>query len=118
MLDASAGASDRNAGSSVVGRCSPTSPSRSTAPNQISAQALAQAHPWPLHQSTTLLLKTADFVAESHLARFVLSVVRDEVDLCKITCTYGSELGQPPFNPIMMTGTLFFVSKINAIIFA
>jgi hypothetical protein len=44
--------------------------------------------------------------------------VRDEVDLCKITCTYGSELGQPPFNPIMMTGTLFFVSKINAIIFA
>jgi hypothetical protein len=32
----------------------------------------------------------------------VLSVVRDEVDLGKITGSYGSELGQPPFNPIMI----------------
>ena len=52
MLAASAGASALNTGSSVVGRCSPTSPSRSTAPNQISAQALAQIQSWPPHQST------------------------------------------------------------------
>jgi hypothetical protein len=35
--------------------------------------------------------------------RFVLSVVWDEVDFGKITGTYRSELGQPPFNPIMLT---------------
>jgi transposase len=45
------------------------------------------------------------FRCESH---FVLSVVRDEVDLGKITPTYGSELGQPPFNPIMMTALLLY----------
>jgi hypothetical protein len=44
----------------------------------------------------------ADFVGESHLARFVLSVVQGEIDLAEITGTYGSERGQPPFNPIMM----------------
>ena len=32
----------------------------------------------------------ADFVAESHLARFVLSVVQEEIDLSKITGIYGS----------------------------
>jgi hypothetical protein len=48
----------------------------------------------------------ADFVGESHLARFVLSVVRDEIDLSQITGTYGSERGQPPFDPAMMTAHL------------
>ena len=52
--------------------------------------------------------KIEEPLAESHLARFVLRVVRDEVDLGKITCTYGSELGQPPFNPIMMTALLLY----------
>ena len=64
--------------------------------------------PWKIEEPLLLPVTVADFVAESHLARFVLSVVRDEVDLCKITCTYGSELGQPPFNPIMMTALLLY----------
>jgi transposase len=49
-----------------------------------------------------------DFVAADHLARFVLSLVRDDVDLAKITGTYGSERGQPPFDPTMMTALLLY----------
>src|SRR5260221_4617202 len=49
-----------------------------------------------------------DFVAADHLARFVLSLVREAVDLARITGTYGSERGQPPFDPIMMTTLLLY----------
>ena len=44
-----------------------------------------------------------DFVGPDHLARFVLSLGREEVDLAKITGTCGSEQGQPPVDPTMMT---------------
>ena len=47
-------------------------------------------------------------VDESQLGRFVLSVVQEEIDLCKITGSYGSERGQPPFNPVMMTALLLY----------
>src|SRR5258708_20123512 len=49
-----------------------------------------------------------DFVGADHLARFVLSLVREAVDLARITGTYGSERGQPPFDPIMMTALLLY----------
>jgi transposase len=64
--------------------------------------------PWKIDEPLLLPVTVADFVSESHLARFVLSVVRDEVDLCKITGSYGSEFGQPPFNPVMMTTLLLY----------
>jgi transposase len=38
----------------------------------------------------------------------VLSLVREAIDLSKITGTYGSERGQPPFDPIMMTVLLLY----------
>jgi hypothetical protein len=41
-----------------------------------------------------------------HLARFVLNLVKEAIDLSKITGTYGSERGQPPFDPTMMTALL------------
>ena len=47
--------------------------------------------PWKIEEPLLLPVTVADFVAERHLARFVLSVVRDEVDLGKIAGTYGSE---------------------------
>ena len=50
--------------------------------------------PWKIEEPLLLPVTVADFVAERHLARFVLSVVRDEVDLGKITGTYGSEHAQ------------------------
>jgi transposase len=49
-----------------------------------------------------------DFVAPGHLARLVLSLVREAIDLSKITGTYGSERGQPPFDPVMMTALLLY----------
>jgi transposase len=49
-----------------------------------------------------------DFVAKDHLARFVLNLVRDDLGLAEITGTYGSERGQPPFDPTMMTVLLLY----------
>ncbi len=64
--------------------------------------------PWKIDEPLLLPLTVADFVCESHLVRFVLSVVRDEIDLSQITGTYGSERGQPPFDPVMMTALLLY----------
>jgi hypothetical protein len=38
----------------------------------------------------------------------VLSLVRDDLGLGEITGTYGSERGQPPFDPTMMTALLLY----------
>jgi len=63
---------------------------------------------WKIDQPFFLPPTAQDFVAKDHLARFVLSLVREEVDLVAITGTYGSERGQPPFDPIMMTALLLY----------
>jgi hypothetical protein len=47
--------------------------------------------PWKIDEALFLPATVHDFVAADHLARFVLSLVRDDVDLAKITGTYGSE---------------------------
>jgi transposase len=64
--------------------------------------------PWKINEPLFLPPTVQDFVAKDHLARFVLSVVMEEVDLAKITGTYGSERGQPPFDPAMMTTLLLY----------
>ena len=64
--------------------------------------------PWKIDEPLLLPTTVADFVDESHLGRFVLSVVQEEIDLCKITGSYGGERGQPPFNPVMMTALLLY----------
>src|SRR6266403_3924415 len=64
--------------------------------------------PWKIDEPLFLPPPVHDFVAADHLARFVLSLVRDDVDLAKITGTYGSERGQPPFDPTMMTALLLY----------
>src|ERR1700720_4021048 len=64
--------------------------------------------PWKIDEPLFLPAKVHDFVAADHLARLVLSLVSDDVDLAKITGTYGSERGQPPFDPIMMTALLLY----------
>src|ERR1700686_3877206 len=58
---------------------------------------------WKIDEPLFLPLMVQDFVAKDHLARFVLSLVRDDIDLAEITGRYGSERGQPPFDPVMMT---------------
>src|SRR3982075_630524 len=63
---------------------------------------------WKIDEPLFLPARVQDFVAEDHLARFVLNLVRDDIDLAEITGTYGSERGQPPFDPTMMTTLLLY----------
>jgi len=63
---------------------------------------------WKIYEPLLLPPMVQDFVAKGHLARFVLNLVRDDIDLAEITGTYGSERGQPPFDPTMMTALLLY----------
>jgi transposase len=63
---------------------------------------------WKIDQPLFLPPSVQDFVAEDHLARFVVRLVRDDLGLAEITGTYGSERGQPPFDPTMMTALLLY----------
>jgi len=63
---------------------------------------------WKIDEPLMLPPTVADFVAKDHLARFVLNLVRDDINLGEITGTYGSERGQPPFDPTMMTALLLY----------
>jgi transposase len=47
-------------------------------------------------------------VAKDHLARFVLNLVVEEIDLEAIERVYRVERGQPPFDPAMMTALLLY----------
>src|SRR6266853_1255817 len=64
--------------------------------------------PWKIDEPLLLPPTVQDFVGADHVARFVLRLVREAVDLARITGTYGSERGQPPFDPIMMTALLLY----------
>src|SRR5271154_7073276 len=63
---------------------------------------------WRIDEPLFLPPMVGDFVAKDHLACFVLSLVRDDLGLGEITGTYGSERGQPPFDPTMMTALLLY----------
>jgi transposase len=63
---------------------------------------------WKIDEPLLLPPMVQDFVAENHLARFVLSVVRNDIDLAAITGSYVGERGQPPFDPVMMTALLLY----------
>jgi hypothetical protein len=43
-----------------------------------------------------------DFVPKDHVSRFIVGLVRESLDLKAITGSYGSGLGQPPFDPRML----------------
>src|SRR6266404_6325060 len=77
--------------------------------NQILPGRMSKTfRPWKIDEPLFLPPTVQDFVGPGHLARFVLGLVREAVDLAKITGTYGSERGQPPFDPIMMTALLLY----------
>ena len=63
---------------------------------------------WNIDQPLLLPLAVQDFVANDHLARFVLGLVVDELDLIEIVAAYSNEKGQPPFDPHMMTALLLY----------
>jgi transposase len=64
--------------------------------------------PWKIDQTQLLPPSIGDFVPEDHLARFVVWLVRESLDLRAITARYGSALGQPPFDPRLMVALLLY----------
>jgi transposase len=64
--------------------------------------------PWKIDQTLLLLPRVEDFVDADHLARFIVALVCDELDLAAITSTYTSSLGQPPFDPRLMVALLLY----------
>ena len=64
--------------------------------------------PWKIDEPQFLPPTAQDFVAKEHLARFMVSLVTEELDLTEITASYLGEKGQPPFHPAMMTALLLY----------
>ena len=68
---------------------------RRSASQILSVRMSKTFRPWKIDEPLLLGPTVADFVAADHLARFVLNLVRDDIDLAEITGMYGSERGQP-----------------------
>jgi len=49
-----------------------------------------------------------DFVAADDLVRFIVNLVREELDLSEILSEYQEERGYPPYHPVMMTALLLY----------
>src|SRR6201997_3578967 len=64
--------------------------------------------PWTIDQPLLLPPSVQDFVGDDHLARFVLALVLEHLDLSEIEAAYTGERGQPPFDPAMMTALLLY----------
>src|SRR5579864_3749358 len=62
--------------------------------------------PWKIDETHLLPPSVQDYVAEGHLSRLIVSLVRESLDLSEIAGRYTSGLGQPPFGPAMMTAML------------
>jgi transposase len=61
---------------------------------------------WKIDEAQLLPPSVQDYVPEDHLSRLLVSLVRESLDLSGITGSYTSGLGQPPFDPRMMTALL------------
>ena len=64
--------------------------------------------PWLVDQPQLLPPSVMEFVPGGHVAHFVRTLVRDELDLSAILAAYGEERGYPPYHPVMMTALLLY----------
>ena len=64
--------------------------------------------PWKIDEPMLLPARVQEFVDKDHLARFVLYLVVEEIDLEDIERAYRVDRGQPPFDPAMMTALLLY----------
>lgn len=62
--------------------------------------------PWKIDEAQLLPPSVQDYVPEDHLSRLVVALVRESLDLSAIVGSYRSGLGQPPFDPRLMTALL------------
>ena len=65
-----------------------------------------QFRPWKIDDLQLLPPSVQDYVPADHLSRLIVSLVRESLDLSEIVGSYPSGLGQPPFDPRLMTGLL------------
>jgi transposase len=65
-----------------------------------------QFRPWKIDDVQLLPPSVQDYVPEDHVSRLIVSLVRESLDLSAITGSYTSGLGQPPFDPRLMTALL------------
>ncbi len=65
-----------------------------------------QFRPWKIDDVQLLPPSVQDYVPADHLSRLIVSLVRESLDLSEIVGSYPSGLGQPPFDPRLMTGLL------------
>jgi len=61
---------------------------------------------WKIDEVQLLPASVQDYVASDHLSRLIVSLVRESLDLSAIASSYSSGLGQPPFDPRLMTALL------------
>jgi hypothetical protein len=59
--------------------------------------------PWRIDEAQLLPPSVQDYVPKGHLSRVIVSLVREGFDLTEIIGSYRSGLGQPPFDPRLMT---------------
>jgi transposase len=62
--------------------------------------------PWKIDEAQLLPASVQDYVPKDHLSRLIVALVRESLDLSAIGGSYRSVLGQPPFDPRMMTALL------------
>ena len=62
--------------------------------------------PWKIDEAQLLPPSVQDHVPRDHLSRLIVALVREELDLWAIAGSYRSMLGQPPFDPQLMTALL------------
>jgi transposase len=65
-----------------------------------------QFRPWKIDDVQLLPPSVQDYVPSDHLSRLIVGLVRESLDLEEIERSYGSEVGQPPFDPRLMTALL------------
>jgi transposase len=68
---------------------------------------------WSLDQALLLPPSVHDFVPAGHLARFVVALVTEELDLSAILASYRGERGQPPYHPAMMVALLLYAYAVG-----
>jgi len=61
---------------------------------------------WKIDEVQLLPARVTDYVPSDHLSRLIVSVVRESLDLSAIESSYRSGVGQPPFEPQLMTALL------------
>jgi transposase len=65
-----------------------------------------QFRAWKIDDVQLLPPSVQDYVGADHLSRFIVALVRENLDLSAIVSSYRRGLGQPPFDPWMMTALL------------